>query len=142
MYPIDKISIHKSRANQDQTFFFLAKKKNLLIQNKDHARYVTLYTILLFWNHLCRGTKKTTSQNKGTTCVIRFFEKKSKGKKPATLLKKRLWHEYFPVNFKNTFFYRTPMVAASSITKKTLIHGVITPTFFQYNTVLHYAKCF
>ena len=34
---------------------------------------------------------------------------------PANLLKKRLWHLYFPVNFanfKNTFLYRTPLVAA------------------------------
>ena len=34
---------------------------------------------------------------------------------PANLLKKRLWHLYFPVNFanfKNTFLYRTPQVAA------------------------------
>ena len=34
---------------------------------------------------------------------------------PANLLKKRLWHLYFPVNFanfKNTFSYRTPLVAA------------------------------
>ena len=33
----------------------------------------------------------------------------------ANLLKKRLWHLYFPVNFanfKNTFLYRTPPVAA------------------------------
>ena len=35
---------------------------------------------------------------------------------PADLLKKRLWHLYFPVNFenfKNTFLYRTHPVAAS-----------------------------
>ena len=38
---------------------------------------------------------------------------------PANLLKKRLWHLYFPVNFanfKNTFLYRTPLVAASDNT--------------------------
>ena len=38
---------------------------------------------------------------------------------PANLLKKRLWHLHFPVNFanfKNTFLYRTPSVAASSNT--------------------------
>ena len=37
---------------------------------------------------------------------------------PANLLKKRPWHLYFPLNFanfKNTFLYRTPLVAASSI---------------------------
>ena len=38
---------------------------------------------------------------------------------PANLLKKRLWHLYFPVNFanfKNTFLYKTPLVAASDNT--------------------------
>ena len=38
---------------------------------------------------------------------------------PANLLKKRLWHLYFPVNFtnfKNTFLYTTPPVAASDNT--------------------------
>ena len=30
---------------------------------------------------------------------------------PATLLKKKLWHRYFPKNF--AFYYRTPLVAAS-----------------------------
>ena len=34
---------------------------------------------------------------------------------PGTLLKKRLWHRYFPVNFceisENTFFHRTTLVA-------------------------------
>ena len=42
--------------------------------------------------------------------------------RPATLLKKRLWHRCFPVNFvrtpfvkfcENTFSYRTPSVTAS-----------------------------
>ena len=37
--------------------------------------------------------------------------------RPATLIKKRLWHKCFPVNFaktsKNTFSYRTPAVAPS-----------------------------
>ena len=39
--------------------------------------------------------------------------------KPATLLKKRLWRRWFPVNFcetaKNTFSFRTPPVADSVI---------------------------
>ena len=37
---------------------------------------------------------------------------------PANLLKKRLWHLYFPVNFANfnTFLYKTPLVAASDNT--------------------------
>ena len=38
---------------------------------------------------------------------------------PATLLKKRLWHRCFPVNFakflRTLFFHRTPLVAASEV---------------------------
>ena len=38
--------------------------------------------------------------------------------KPVTLLKKRLWHSCFPVNFATflrTLFYRTPPLAASGL---------------------------
>ena len=39
------------------------------------------------------------------TSAIVLFEKKVAGLRPATLLKKRFWHRYFPVNYaKNTFF--------------------------------------
>ena len=40
--------------------------------------------------------------------------------RPATLLKKRLWHRCFTCEFCkicNTFFYRTPLVAASGFAK-------------------------
>ena len=46
----------------------------------------------------------------------------------ATLLKKRLWHRCFPVNFaisKNTFSYRTPPMAASDI-------GIFENSFLFY----------
>ena len=48
------------------------------------------------------------------TCYIFFFQQYSL--RPATLLKKRLWQRYFPVNFAEFLripFYRTPLVAAS-----------------------------
>ena len=48
-------------------------------------------------------------------CQSLFFNKVA-GLRPSTLLKKRLWHRCFPFNFceifKNTFSYRTPLVAA------------------------------
>ena len=51
-----------------------------------------------------------------TPALVSFFNKVA-GLRSATLLKKRLWHRCFPVDFgkitKNTFFYRTPPVAAS-----------------------------
>ena len=43
-----------------------------------------------------------------------FFNKVS-GLRPATLLKKRLWHRCFPVNF--ALFLRTPLVAVSASIK-------------------------
>ena len=51
-------------------------------------------------------------------CQSLFF---NKGLRPATLLKKRVWHRCFPVNFckisKNSPSYRAPPVAASGISR-------------------------
>ena len=44
-------------------------------------------------------------------CQVLFYNKAA-GPKPATLLKKRLWHRYFPMNiakFPRTPFNRTPL---------------------------------
>ena len=50
-------------------------------------------------------------------CQSIFFNKVAD--RSATLLKKRLWHRCFPVNFakflRTPFFHRTPLVAASII---------------------------
>ena len=46
-----------------------------------------------------------------STCANLFLNKVA-DLRPATLLKKRLWHRCFPVNitkFLRTFFYRTPL---------------------------------
>ena len=60
-----------------------------------------------------RNFEKFTEQH---MCQSLFFNKVA-GLTSATLLKKRLWHSCFPVNFcessKNNFSYRTPPVAAS-----------------------------
>ena len=56
-----------------------------------------------------------------------FFNKVA-GLRPAILLKKRLWHRCFPVNFVkflNTFIHRTPLVAASALLNLT-VHSFIT----------------
>ena len=50
--------------------------------------------------------------------------------RPGTLLKKRLWHRCFPVNYvkflRASFFYRTPLVAASkSLMLKEKLRGFI-----------------
>ena len=58
------------------------------------------------------------------------------GLRPATLLRKRLWHRCFPVEFceiyKNTFYYRTPLVAASGV----LINFAILEPFSSKVVVL------
>ena len=61
---------------------------------------------------LLRNFAKFTGKH---LCQSHFFNKVT-GLRPATLLKKRLWHRWFPFFCeisKNTFFYRTPLVAAS-----------------------------
>ena len=56
-------------------------------------------------------------QNSQKNTSARVFFNKVAGLRPATVLKKRLCHRCFPVNFekisRNTFSYRTPPVAAS-----------------------------
>ena len=63
-------------------------------------------------------------------CQSLFFNKVA-GLRPATLLKKRLWHRCFPVNFvkfiRTPFLHRTPPVAASvtmlgEIASTTMVH--------------------
>ena len=57
------------------------------------------------------------------TCQSLFFNKVACPR--PTLLKKRLWHRCFPLNFakisKNTFSYKTPSVAASEFLKVRLV---------------------
>ena len=62
-------------------------------------------------NGIHRNFAKFTGKH---TCQSLFFNKVA-DLRPATLLKKRIWHRCFPVNLavNNTFFYWTPPVAAS-----------------------------
>ena len=68
-------------------------------------------------------------------CQSLFFNKVA-GLRPATLLKKRLWHRYFPVNFAK--FLRTPFftehlwwLLLSKASK--LFHQDSVPVIFQSN---------
>ena len=52
------------------------------------------------------------SYENAKTCYICKEKFENKGLSPATLLKKRLWHRCFPVNFEKfltTDFYRIPL---------------------------------
>ena len=64
-----------------------------------------------------KGVLKNFAKFTGKDLCQSVFFNKVAGFRPAILLKKRLWHWCFPVNFtkflENTLFYRTPLVAAS-----------------------------
>ena len=60
------------------------------------------------------------AQDENTCARVSFFNKVAGLLRLVTLLKKKLWHRCFPVNFVKylrTFFYRTPSVAASETTR-------------------------
>ena len=63
-----------------------------------------------------KGPLKNCAKFRKTLCQSLFFNK-GVGLRPATLLKKRLWHTCFPVNFANflkaPFPQNTPGTAAS-----------------------------
>ena len=63
---------------------------------------------------------KTLQNSQENTCVSLFFNKVAG--RPASLLKKILWHRRLPVNFakfsRTLYFKRTPLVAASSIRRR------------------------
>ena len=66
---------------------------------------------------LCKkGVLKNSTKFTGKHLCQSLFFNKVAGLRPASLLKKRLWHVFsceFCEAFKNTFFHRTPPVAAS-----------------------------
>ena len=64
-----------------------------------------------------KGVVRNFTKFTGKHLCLSLFFIKAAGLRPATLLKKRLWHGCFPVNFvkflRTPFFHRTPLVAAS-----------------------------
>ena len=64
--------------------------------------------------------------------------------RPVTLLKMRLWHRCFPVDFakflKNTFCYRTPLVAASGILYRQLTTDFLSLDRNQNVSNLHFLQ--
>ena len=67
-----------------------------------------------------------------------FFNKVA-GLRPATLLKKRLWHRFFSCEFckisRNTFSYRTPPVLASRLLNPQKSNNLYYHTNFTIQTV-------
>ena len=90
--------------------------------------WITIYTVfffLLLWRFrssrpevLCKkGVLRNFTKFTGKHLCQSLFFNKVATLRPATLLKKRLWHRCFPVNFvkflRTPFLHRTPLVAAS-----------------------------
>ena len=55
-----------------------------------------------------KGVLKNFTKFPGKHLCKSLFFNKTVGLRPATLLKKRLWHRCFPANFVASFFHRTP----------------------------------
>ena len=83
------------------------------LQYTNHLSGLTLITII----RSCRSqTFFKISQNLLETPVLESFFNKVAGPQGCKYMKKRLQHRCFPKyceTFKNSFFYRTPLVAAS-----------------------------
>ena len=85
-----------------------------------HANWMFLLNLSnQFFQNLCKYY-----ENKQTKVNTQFdFDTLTEAEHlgPATLLKERLWHRCFPVNFtkfaKNTFSCRTPSMAASKLSQ-------------------------
>ena len=63
-----------------------------------------------------KGSRRNFAKFTGKHLCQSLFLNKVARLRPATLLKKRLWHKWFPVctiSNKDTIFQRTPLVAAS-----------------------------
>ena len=64
-----------------------------------------------------KGVIKNFTKFTGKHLCESLFLNEVAALRPATLLKKKIWRTCFPVNFvkffRATFFYRTPLVAAS-----------------------------
>ena len=75
-----------------------------------------------------KGALKSFINAQENTCVRVSFLIKFAGLRPATLLKKRLRDRCFPVSFEkylqNTFFYRTPHMAAP--VKTQVVHWTVS----------------
>ena len=124
---------------------------------------MTVYAYLLLLLCIYRSSRPEVFCKKGVLrnltkfigkhlCQNPFFNKVA-GLRPATLLKKRIWHRSFPEFCqisKNTFLHRTPLVAASAVTWNCYWYIFVTNKNSSYDTsndiimtleVLRYELC-
>ena len=76
-----------------------------------------------------KGALRNFAKFTGIHLCQSFFFNKVAGLRPATLLKKRLWHKCEICEIpKNTFSYRTPPIAASSLfSENRSLIGLVLP---------------
>ena len=88
---------------------------------------------------LYRSSHRRGSVKKG---VVRNFSEFLR-LRPATLLKRSLWHRCFPVNFEKflrNLFYRTLLVAASDSTQKFLLSMATINAFYSRKMETNYQR--
>ena len=104
------------------------KRNELYTKTSEFYQILTYSSSFLdFWKQLWKQLFEDVLQNKCSQKFGKIHEKtpgaslffnKVAGLRPAILLKRRLWHRCFPMNFakflRTPFFYRTPPVAASA----------------------------
>ena len=102
--------------SQHLTARYSSSSKKLMKRNWNRMLLFIMSSCPFKSSHQRCSIKKGVSENfaKSTgkhLCQVLFFNKVS-GVRPATLLKKRLWHGCFPVNFAK--FSRTPFLQNTS----------------------------
>ena len=99
-------------------FCFISNQYFLILSN--FTRYLFSANTIFYWWETFIEQKQSPRGFLWEWCSWKFH--KIYRKTPATFLKNRLWHRFFSVNFfevsKNTFSYRTPLVAASAHTRE------------------------
>ena len=92
------------------TLLFHISKHILLLHVIILQRMYCLQSSKAFvWSCSAKRVFLNVSQNSHeSTCFKSLILNKVSGLRPATLLKKRVWHSYFPINFAK--FLRTPFL--------------------------------
>ena len=104
------INVHETGGRREKLLQFLKPKtfsnlnKNIWIKNIMRPIFRSSRPQVFCKNGVVRNFAKFTGKH---LCQSRFFNKVA-GLRPATLLKKWLWHRCFPVNFVK--FIRTPFI--------------------------------
>ena len=76
-----------------------------------------------------KGVLKISKNSQENICASLFFNKVA-GLMSATILKKRLWHRCFPVNFAK--FLRTPLLQNATGQLLLNIYIIVIKTFYHF----------